>query len=559
MLTTLTIRNVVLIEQVTLNLLDGLCALTGETGAGKSILLDALGLALGMRAEARLVRSGTDMAVVTAVFECSDSALASVKPLLDEQGIEVEDGQIILRRSLTPDGRSKAFINDMPVSAGFLRGVGDLLVEIHGQFETATLLNQATHRAVLDDFCADAGAIEACRNAYVTWKQAEEDRIALMRDVAKAQEDETFLRTMVEELETLSPYEGEEEELSQKRALMMHAEKLAGALTTALQGVGSDGGALRGLYGALNALEAVQDKAEGRMDEAIAALNRANVELDEAVAQLESLSGDFDFDAGSQNAVEQRLFDLKAAARKHHTTVDMLLPLKKEMEDKLALIGDQSDKLAELEKKEAVAKQDYITAAATLHTVRMDAAKRLDVGVMKELPPLKLERARFQTTLTRIEDEREWGQYGFTRAVFEIATNAGSPMGPLSKIASGGEMARFMLALKVVLAQSNTVPTMIFDEVDSGIGGAVAQAVGERLQRLGGDVQVLVVTHSPQVAGRAHHHYTIHKTQSGEHANTYVTPLESKDERREELARMLSGAHITDEARAAADKLFSVG
>ncbi len=562
MLVGLTIRNVVLIDRLALGFATGLIALTGETGAGKSILLDALGLALGARADSGLVRHGADAATVTAEF-----ALPAGHPALAvarEQGLAVDD-HLVLRRVVSADGRSRAYVNDQAVSAGLARQIGATLVEVHGQFDTQGLLNPQTHRGVLDAFGGLGRAAERVAAAWRAWRQVEQARADAATEAARARAEEDYLRHAVAELDALVPEAGEEERLAETRAMLMHREKLIDAIAAALDQLGGERGAEQALGAATRLLQRVADRAGGRLDPALAALDRAAAEATEATAALQSLSADIDLDASELERLEERLFALRTAARKHGLEVDALPVLREDLARRLALIEDQGDHLETLARQAAVARAGYAAAAAELSAARQEAAGRLDAAVAAELPPLKLDKATFRTQVEPLA-EADWGPTGRDRIAFQVATNPGAPPGPLNKIASGGELARFMLALKVVLARTSPVPTLVFDEVDSGISGAVADAVGERLARLARGLQVLVVTHSPQVAARAGHHWRVEKRAAGnanatgngdgERVVTTVTELPAAA-RREEIARMLSGAVITDQARAAADSLMA--
>ena len=552
MLTAISIRDVVLIERLSLGFQQGLCVLTGETGAGKSILLDALGLALGARADAGLVRHGAAQAQVTAEFELSGDH--PVLAILREQDLEASD-HLVVRRTVSADGRSRAWVNDQPVGVGLLKRLGEELVEVHGQFDTQGLLNPQTHRSVLDAYAGLEARAAHVAAAHRAWRAIEDARADAASDIARARAEEDYLRHAVAELDALAPRVGEEEELAESRSVLMHREKLVDALNGAFAELSGDRGVERALASAIRGLSRIAEKAGGKLDPVIAALDRAASEASEALAGLQAVSADVDMDPQALEKLEERLFALRAAARKHGVEVDALAELRRSMAHKLTLIEDQGDVLARLAAEAAEAKAGYVRAAEILSAERHSAAVRLDAAVAEELPPLKLERARFATTLERLE-ESEWSPAGLDRVAFRVATNPGSPPGALNKIASGGELARFMLALKVVLAQTSTVGTLVFDEVDTGIGGAVADAVGHRLDSLGRSLQVLVVTHSPQVAARGKTHLKVKKSITGESVTTDVVEL-AGDERREEIARMLSGATVTSEARAAADSLIS--
>jgi len=559
MLTHLGIRDIVLIERLELQIGNGLGVLTGETGAGKSILLDALGLALGRRADAGLVRAGAAQGVVTAAFEVAEKHPAFA--LLAEQGLEVAEEGIVLRRVVTADGKSRAFVNDQAVSVGLLRRLGDTLVEIHGQNDEQGLIDSAVHRALLDDYAGLSRDAEALKGRYRAFRDAEAALKEAEAAAEQARRDEDYLRHVVAELEDLKPVAGEEEELAGLRSLLQAGEKLAVAMQeaeAALLGGERGGGVEARLRNSLRALERVADRAP---DQVAAAAQAAEAALD-AVAryaqELEATSRRLDLDPQKLERVEERLFALRAAARKHGVPVSDLARLTEQFAERLALIDNQAASLGKLAKAAAEARAAFSAGAEALSAARRKAAAKLDKAVAAELGPLKLGAAKFQTAVDTLPPE-QWTSDGADRVTFQAATNPGSAPGSLAKIASGGELSRFMLALRVVLAGRGDAGTLIFDEVDRGVGGATAAAVGERLARLAGKVQVLVVTHSPQVAAKGGEHWRIAKREAGpakaRTTITEVTPL-SRDERREEIARMLAGATITDAARAAADDLL---
>ncbi len=558
MLNSISIRDVVLIRRLDLTFQHGLCVLTGETGAGKSILLDALGLAMGARAEARLVRHGADQAIVTTSFELPDGH--PVCALLSEQGLDTEAGELLLRRILTTDGRSRAFINDQPVSIGLLRDVGRYLVEIHGQFDNHKLLNSNAHRGLLDAFGGYTQLLEMVAAAFTNWRRKAEEKTQIEADIEAARQDEEYLRHAVDELKSLNPQPGEEASLSEQRGLMMNAEDLMSAMNEAQSELSKAKGADEKLQKAARALGRVAEKAEGRLDVVITALDRAINETADAGNLLERVSADLNLDPLELDRAEERLFALRALARKHNVQVDNLADLQSRMEKQIAAIEDGGAELARLTREEAEAKSNFVSASAKLTAERTKAATSLDAAVSTELDALKLGRAVFITEILPTNEDG-WSKTGADRVAFMVATNPGAPAGPLSKIASGGEMARFMLALKVVLAEADPVSAMVFDEVDAGVGGAVAAAVGERLAKLAETSQVLVVTHSPQVAARGARHLRVSKSDGpqdnggGPQTLTAVTPL-NDDERIEEIARMLAGSQVTAEARAAADSLL---
>jgi DNA repair protein RecN (Recombination protein N) len=551
MLLSLSIRDIVLIDKLDLDFSSGLGVLTGETGSGKSILLDALGLALGARGDTGLIRPGADQASVAASFEVPKDQPA--QDLLRDQGMDT-DGAIVLRRVITVDGRSRAYVNDQPASVGLLRRLGEALVDIQGHFDQQGLLNPASHRTLLDAFGGYGGAAEACRDGHRSWRAAEDALSAAEADAASARADEELLRHSLAELDDLAPEPGEDKSLSERRNALMHREKIIEALNDAHAELSGGRPVEDSLSAAQVRLEKVAGLAGGALDPVAEALGRATLEVAEAVRLLASSGHDLDAEPGALAVIDDRLFALRDVARKHRCEVDDLPAVRERFAARLEALDNRDQGIAQLRDAAAVCRRDFAAAAKALSARRRKAAKALDRTVTAELPPLKLEKARFETALEPL-DQAEWTADGAERVVFRVATNAGAALGPLGKIASAGELSRFMLALKVALSQTAPVPTLIFDEVDSGIGGATAAAVGERLERLGRDVQVLVVTHSPQVAARGAHHWRVQKTGAGDGTVTMVDQL-AEPARREEIARMLSGATITDEARAAADSLI---
>ncbi len=557
MLLSLSIRDVLLIDRLDLELGPGLAALTGETGAGKSILLDALGLAVGARADSGLVRPGAAQATVSAEFALADDHPA--RALLAEQAVPAE-GNVVLRRQLGTDGRSRAFVNDQSVGVALLRRLGELLVEIEGQFEQQGLMDNANHRALLDAFGGFAGDAEALGRLWQDWRRLAGERAAAEAALLQARRDEEYLRHAVAELQQMAPQPGEEAELAEARRVLMNREKLIDALRAAAGDLAGERGAAAGVSAAQRRLDRIADKAGDLTQPAFAALDRAAAEIAEAENSLQRLLSDPGLSPRRLEQIEERLFALRDLARKHSVPVDRLAEHGERLAAQLAALDDQGGRLAGLIRDEAAARRLYAAAAEALSRARAAAAGRLDAAVNAELPPLKLDKARFATGLERLA-ESDWGGHGLDRVAFAVATKPGMPPGPLARIASGGELSRFLLALKVVLSVADPVPTLVFDEVDSGVGGATAAAVGERLARLGAGLQVLVVTHSPQVAARAGRHWRVEKAAakgSGQGVAT-VTRVTLLDEaaRREEIARMLSGATVTDEARAAADRLLA--
>lgn len=552
MLQSLSIRNVVLIDKLDLDFKSGLSVLTGETGAGKSILLDSLGLVLGNRAETSLIRQGEDKLSVTAQFSLQKQTPA-LRALLDEYEIEADD-ELLIKRSLTRDGKGKIFINDQPAGAKLLKEIGKYLVEVHGQFDNQGLLNPANHLDVLDAYGAYKPLVERTAAAFAAYKKAHAARQEAEKNIARAKEDEENLRHWVDELEKMNPRPDEEDELGKKRQEMMNAEKIIDSLNYAY-------GALTeraDVQGAIRSAQSAMDKAntlvDGRYQTIIDMLDQALIDISETVNELEEVSHNISLNQNELENIEERLYALRGLARKHNVAVSDLPQTLVDFRNRLSTIELGEEGIAALRKAEDTAKLDYVKAANELSSARQAAALQLDNKVMSELPPLKMEKARFVTVVEKT-DESGWSEKGFNNVYFTVATNPNSPQGPLNKIASGGELARFMLALKVNLAQSSSVATMIFDEVDAGVGGATAQAVGERLARLARDVQVLVVTHSPQVAACGNNHFKVEKSTADNVTTTTVREL-TKIEKSEEIARMLAGEVITDAARAAAKVLM---
>lgn len=551
MLVGLAIRDVVLIDRLELSFPSGLSVLTGETGAGKSILLDALGLALGQRAEAGLIRAGAAQASVSATFELGPDHPAHA--LLAEQGLD-SDATLILRRQLGADGRSRGFVNDQPIGVALLKKLGESLVEIAGQASQHGLIDSATHRDLLDAFGGLQGERAKTVQSWSAWRAAAAARLEAEAQLKQARRDEDFLRHAVGELEALAPEADEERRLAEQRSLMQNREKLVEAVTAADHWLSGEDSAERQLLQAQRKLDRIADKAGDGLTPVREALDRAAEALTEATQALQRFSAELDSDPGKLERIEERLFALRDLARKHNRPVDGLPALLSEMQAQLAQLDDRSGGFAELTRRESEAAQTYRAAAEALSAARRKAAQKFDKAVNRELPPLKLEKAKFRTAIDNLP-EGQWGPGGQDRIAFEVATLPGAAPGPLAKIASGGELSRLMLAMKVVLAAADPVPTLIFDEVDAGIGGATAAAVGERLRRLARELQVVVVTHSPQVAALGAHHWRVEKSLGK--ANKTAVDLLDRAGRREEIARMLSGTKITDEARAQAEKLMA--
>ncbi len=551
MLTTLAIRNIVLIEALDLGFGPGLGVLTGETGAGKSILLDALGLVLGERADSALVRSGEEQASVTATFEFATMP-AAIADALGEAEVDLEQGEpLIIRRRLKADGGSKAWVNDQPVGVALLRQLAGALVELHGQHDDRGLVNPRGHRALLDRYAdADVASVSA---AWDAWREAREALAAARSEIEQAKADQDLLLAHLSELTAIEPEEGEEEALAGARSDMQKGEKLQGDLEELrLVWDGSEAPLAR-LRSAARKLDRIAPE-HPLLAEALAALDRAVIEAGEAEEKLTAAAEALIHDPLELDRIETRLFELRALARKHNCQVDDLPEVMRSLRARLDAIEQGDADLADLETAERAAGAAYRKAAEALHKARARAGTELDRAVAGELAPLKLDAARFRTAITPLPEER-WGAHGMDAVEFLIATNPGADFAPLNKIASGGELSRFILALKVALAEQGGAATVIFDEIDRGVGGAVASAIGERLARLASGGQLLAVTHSPQVAARGRTHYLIAKSSSGTVTKTSVALLDAGG-RQEEIARMLSGAEVTPEARAQADRLL---
>jgi DNA repair protein RecN (Recombination protein N) len=564
MLIGLWIRDVVLIEALDLSIGPGLTVLTGETGAGKSIILDALGLAVGARAEAGLVRRGAAQAAASAVF--APSPTHPVWDLLEEKGLSyARDEDLVLRRTLSADGRSRAFVNDQATGVGVLKEVGEALLEVHGQHETVGLLDARTHRPMLDAFGGLEAQGRAVAERWRGWREARAAADALRAEVARTAAETEDLTLRLAELDRLDPREGEETELAEERAILGASEKALADIASARQLF--DGLSAR-VAGAVRALSRAHERAllagaaeagaaVRRLTEASAALDRVLIEAGEAEAAVDAAAEAFDFEPDRLEKAEERLFDLRGLARKLHVSVEELPTLRARFAERLRAVENSEDALKAAEAAVAAGRDAYLAEAGRLSAARAAAGERLAAALTGELAPLKLDKARFRVAIAALPEDKA-GPMGFDRVAFEIATNPGAPFGDLGAIVSGGELARFALALKAALAGRGTgpQPLMIFDEVDQGVGGAVADAVGLRLKRLAAEAQVLVVTHSPQVAARAEAHWRIAKVGEGERVRTAVEVLSASD-REEEIARMLAGAEITDAARAAARALIA--
>jgi DNA repair protein RecN (Recombination protein N) len=551
MLKELAIRNIVLIDTCDLTLAEGLCVLTGETGAGKSILLDALGLALGGRSEARLMRNGAAQASVSATFDIGDNKVA--KGILAGLGLEIQN-EIIVRRALTPDGKTRCFINDVAVSVTGLKSLGDTLIEIHGQHDGRGLLDPATHRVILDAYGELEPQVLQTQDAYGEWKRCQEAVLAARAAIEAAEREKEYLQHMQKELSTLAPEAGEEVTLADARTLMMQSEKLAETLNDARNELVNGKGAAGMLASSQRILTRSALGADGRFAGIIQMLERAGEEVAEAETQIEKLLEASQYNPAKLEQIEERLFGLRAAARKYNIPVDELAGLLAEVTGKLESLREGQHQLKALEQAQKEAQSEYRQAAEKLSAGRAKAAKRLEKAVADELASLKMAATIFKITLEKLPEDR-FSPHGIDAVQFVAATNKGTALSPLHKIASGGELSRFMLAMKVALAKVKSTPTLIFDEIDTGTGGAVADAIGQRLAKLGNSQQILVVTHLAQVAARGAHHLRVLKEEKRGHTFTRVETL-SPQARSEEVARMLAGETVTHEARKAADKLL---
>lgn len=551
MLCGLSIRNIVLIDSLDLSFSRGLTVLSGETGAGKSILLDALGVALGGRVDTSMRRDGAPQASVTATFEIKNHEF--LEEFFDKSGLSVngpEEQLLHLRRVINDDGRTRAFINDQPVTANMLREIGDLLVEIQGQFDAQGLLNSKTHLKFLDIFANHTQLLSRVAKAYSLLSNAKLKLKRATEELSINESRKEYLEIAVEELASLKPIEGEEAKLLETRSELMNAEKIIIALNEALQFIGGEGGAITLVAKAQKTL----DKTSDRITKELESLERAANELSETESVVGRLATEIELDTSYLEEIDERLNSIRTLARKHGVTPDELNSKYQEFCNQLRMVEDEASQIEALERELESTKAKFIEDADALSKSRITAGKRLDQAIISELKPLKLAQSKFQATIESC-DESGWSVYGWDKVTFQISTNPGTPLGPLQKVASGGELSRLLLALRVALSAATPLPTLIFDEVDAGVGGAVAAAVGRRLKRLGEKIQVLVVTHSPQVAAEGHVHWKIVKDDTTGLQRTAAKEL-AKTERVEEIARMLSGEMITEEARAASLKLL---
>jgi DNA repair protein RecN (Recombination protein N) len=550
MLSRLSIRDIVLIERLDIDFSPGLSVLTGETGAGKSILLDALSLALGARGDASLVRHGAAQGQVSAVFDVPRNHPA--RQILIDNALD-DDGDIILRRVQTADGRTRVFVNDQPSSVTLMRDIGRALVEIHGQHDERALVDASAHRELLDSFGGHIGEACACGEAWRRWRDCEQELARHRARVEAAAREADYLRAAVAELSQLDPQPGEEMELAEIRTTMMRAEKIAGEIQDAQDVLSGQNSPLPQLASLLRRLQRKASEVPGLLDDVVKSLDEAMLSLDAAQSGVDAALRATEYDPQRLEKAEERLFALRAASRKHNVPVDDLAKLRDTMSADLADLDAGEERLHVLEKQAVAARDAYDAVAANLSELRKTAAIGLRNAVMAELPALKLERAEFIVEMSTEAGNRL--EEGIDLIEFWVRTNPGTKPGPMMKIASGGELSRFLLALKVALADRGSAPTLVFDEIDTGVGGAVADAIGQRLSRLANRVQVLSVTHAPQVAARAGTHFLIAKSGGKEQVSTSIAEMD-RGSRQEEIARMLAGATITDEARAAAERLL---
>ncbi|KQQ72811.1 DNA repair protein RecN [Rhizobium sp. Leaf321] len=554
MLIQLSIRDIVLIEKLDLAFEAGLSVLTGETGAGKSILLDSLSLALGGRGDGGLVRHGEDKGQVTAVFDVPMNH--SARKLLRDNGID-DDGDLIFRRIQSADGRTRASINDQPVSVQMMRQAGQVLVEIHGQHDDRALIDTGAHRTLVDAFAGLNDEVLSVSHLYKAWRDADRTLKTHRAKVEAAAREADYIRASVEELEALSPRDGEEEELAEQRSKMQKSERIAGDISEASEFLNGNGSPVPLIASMVRRLERKSHEAPGLLEETVELLDQALNHLSNAQMEVETALRRTEFDPRELERVEERLFALRAAGRKYSVAVVDLPALAEKMVADLADLDAGEERLGELEKIAAAAKEEFDRAALVLSDKRKAGAETLAEAVMQELPALKLERARFMVEVTANPEAA--AAEGIDTVEFHVQTNPGTRPGPIMKVASGGELSRFLLALKVALADRGSAPTLVFDEIDTGVGGAVADAIGQRLKRLSGTVQVLSVTHAPQVAARAATHLLISKGPAGDGSDKIATRVATMapENRTEEIARMLAGASVTDEARAAARSLLA--
>ena len=552
MLKTLSIRNVVLIDSLDIDFSNGLVVFSGETGAGKSILLDSLGLLLGNKAETSLIRTGADKLSVTGVFEVSSNN--KIFDIAKEYDLDI-DGDIIIKRIISLDGKNKILFNDQIITLKLLKELSQNLIEIHGQHDNQGLLNSNTHCDILDEYAKCDKDKSFTKYCYENYREAIKELEKKEQEIQKAKEDEENIIHWVKELEKISPQKGEEEELKIRRSELMNAEKIIEKLNTAYSCLNGGNSIVDSISKAINSISRANEFVNDKYKDIEQNLENAMYSINDAIEQIESSSSDISYNQNEIDNIETRLFALRDLAKKHQTDIDSLPEKLDELKELLQNLQKGEDCLHNLKIRVKELKDEYINKAEALSKKRKEFAEQLNKNIMKELPPLKMEKAKFQTTISQKEEDF-WSTNGWDKVCFEVSTNPNTPLGPLNKIASGGELSRFMLALKVNLAQQGTQETLIFDEIDAGIGGATAEAVGERLSKLAKNVQVFVVTHSPQVASFSNEHFKVEKNTINNVTTTSIQKLTS-DGKLEEIARMLAGEKITEEARAAARVLLN--
>lgn len=552
MLKTLSIRNVVLIDSLDIDFSNGLVVFSGETGAGKSILLDSLGLLLGNKAETSLIRTGADKLSVTGVFEVSSNN--KIFDIAKEYDLDI-DGDIIIKRIISLDGKNKILFNDQIITLKLLKELSQNLIEIHGQHDNQGLLNNNTHCDILDEYAKCDKDKSFTKYCYENYREAIKELEKKEQEIQKAKEDEENIIHWVKELEKVSPQKGEEEELKIRRSELMNAEKIIEKLNTAYSCLNGGNSIVDSISKAINSISRANEFVNDKYKDIEQNLENAMYSINDAIEQIESSSSDISYNQNEIDNIETRLFALRDLAKKHQTDIDSLPEKLDELKELLQNLQKGEDCLHNLKIRVKELKDEYINKAEALSKKRKEFAEQLNKNIMKELPPLKMEKAKFQTTISQKEEDF-WSTNGWDKVCFEVSTNPNTPLGPLNKIASGGELSRFMLALKVNLAQQGTQETLIFDEIDAGIGGATAEAVGERLSKLAKNVQVFVVTHSPQVASFSNEHFKVEKNTINNVTTTSIQKLTS-DGKLEEIARMLAGEKITEEARAAARVLLN--
>ena len=559
LLESLSINNIVLIDKLNIQLEKGLCVLTGETGSGKSILLDALGLAIGYRSNSRLLRMGEEMGSVIATFNILNND--KCKNILKEQGIDFDNNEIIIRRILYSDGRSKAFINDAQVTQSFLQNVGELLLEIHGQNDQMGLLNSSMHRDIIDEFGGLSEKIKKVSDIFEKMRTAKDKLQELINQQSSIEKEQDYLRHILNEFNALNICENEEEELASRRISMMNKEKVLNVLNDVKDSLDGQNNVARNISSAQHTIsrgiglgDNLLEDGHNAFEEIVEHLEQASININEALYKIDKIFDNLGFDGQSLDSIEDRLFAIRALARKLNIAPNLLLDMKAKLEEKLNFLDNQEVFMADYQKDLNQLKSVFLKEANELRVLRKETAKKLSSELMNELAPLKMEKTVFDVEFKELNED-SWNKYGIDSLRFIASTNPGSPMGELSKIASGGELSRFMLALKVVLSKVNSVPTMIFDEIDTGISGAVAEAVGERLKRLGKNLQVLVVTHHAQVASKGNYHLKVRKEHEANITKTKVDVLMDAD-RVTEIARMFSGEVITEEALNVAKKML---